>query len=474
MWAFEYVGAYDRLGPDGVIRPGCTSIHDLVERLRGLDRLLSDPTETLIVWGFDPIHLADERLAAHHLDAVSESRPVFVFHASGHLATVNTALMRSEGFADGAEVEGVPVDGSGRPTGELQEPAAMSLARTAFGTLMHRIGERDAIARFGALAARSGTTTVTDLGTVRLRDDSTVDDWLAITGEADFPARVSLFHNPAFVGPADPDDAVGFVRALAERSTERLRFGHVKLVLDGSIQGFTARLGFPGYLGGRPNGLWLIAPEQFHGFFSAMHQAGILVHVHCNGDEATGLFIETLERIQTEHPRPDHRHTVQHCQLTTPAQYRRLAALGANVNLFTNHLWYWGDQHRDVTVGRDRAARMDACATAAREGIRFSIHSDASITPLGHLHTMWCAVNRRTPSGDVLGPDERVSPERALRAATIDAAFQLRMDHEVGSIEAGKRADLTALAEDPCAVDPLAIRDIEVIGTVVGGRVHRP
>lgn len=472
MWAFEYVGAYDRLGPDGVVRPACTSVADLVDRLRALERTIDDPAETLIVWGFDPIHLDDEHLGARHLDAVSESRPIFVFHASGHLATVNTALMRAEGFADGIDMEGVPTDGDGRPTGELQEPAAMSLARTAFSTLLRRIGEPDAIERFGAIAARSGTTTLTDLGTVRLGDEEAVGSWLRVTSDPSFPARVSLFHNPGFAGPADPDEAVEFVQALAARSTHRLRFGHVKLVLDGSIQGFTARVGFPGYLGDRPNGLWLLAPEQFHAFFDAMHRAGILVHVHCNGDEATGLFIETLERILVDHPHPDHRHTVQHCQLTTPAQYRRLAVLGANVNLFTNHLWFWGDQHRDLTVGRDRASRMDACATAAREGIRFSIHSDASITPLGHLHTMWCAVNRVTPSGDVLGPDERVSAEQALRAATIDAAFQLRMDHEIGSIEAGKRADLTALSDDPCSVDPMAIRDLDVHGTVAGGTVH--
>lgn len=472
MWAFEYVGAHDRLGPDGLVRPGCRSLAELVDRLRGLDATMEDPDETLIVWGFDPVHLADERLAARHLDTVSETRPVFVFHASGHLATVNTALMEAEGFADGIDIEGVPTGADGRPTGELQEPAAMSLARTGFGILIRRIGEADAIERLGDLAARSGTTTLTDLGTVRLRDEDTVGSWLRLTADPSYPARVSLFHNPGFAGPADPQEAVRFVQDLAARSTERLRLGHVKLVLDGSIQGFTARVGFPGYLGDRPNGIWLLAPEQFHALFDAMHRAGLLVHVHCNGDEATGLFIETLERILREHPHPDHRHTVQHSQLTTPAQYRRLAALGANVNLFTNHLWFWGDQHRDLTVGHDRASRMDACATAAREGIRFAIHSDASITPLGHLHTMWCAVNRVTPSGDVLGPDERISPEQALRAATIDAAFQLRMDHEVGSIEAGKRADLAALSDDPCAIDPLAIRDLDVVGTVVGGVVH--
>jgi predicted amidohydrolase YtcJ len=248
------------------------------------------------------------------------------------------------------------------------------------------------------------------------------------------------------------------------------------MVLDGSIQGFTARLNPPGYLPApdgtaRPNGIWLITPERFAAWFEAFHRAHVTVHTHVNGDEAVDLLLDTAERALADHSWLDHRHTAQHTQLTTAAQYRRMAALGMCANIFSNHIFYWGDQHRAVTVGPDRAARMDACATADREGVRYSVHSDASVTPLGSLHTMWCAVNRVTASGEVLGPHERISVDRALRAVTIDAAHQLRLDHEIGSIEAGKLADFVALAEDPYDVDPMALKDIEVRGTVVGGEV---
>ena len=100
-----------------------------------------------------------------------------------------------------------------------------------------------------------------------------------------------------------------------------------------------------------------------------------------------------------------------------------------------------------------------------------AFHSDASVTPLGSLHTMWCAVNRVTASGDVLGPNERIGVDRALRAITVDAAHQLRMDHEIGSIEAGKLADFVALADDPTEVDPMALKDIDVVATVLGGEI---
>jgi predicted amidohydrolase YtcJ len=139
-------------------------------------------------------------------------------------------------------------------------------------------------------------------------------------------------------------------------------------------------------------------------------------------------------------------------------------------NIFTNHIWYWGDQHHDITVGPERARRMEACATAERLGVPFSIHSDAAVTPLGHLHTMWCAVNRVTPSGRVLGENERISAESALRSVTTGAAYQLHADNEFGSVECGKAADFTVLEESPLTIDPMGIKDIGVWGTIVGGQ----
>ncbi len=469
LWAFEYVGYFDRMGADGVLRRGSRTIADVLDRLREIDATEPGATHPLIAWGLDPLYFAGEdRLLARHLDAVSETRPIFVFHASGHLATVNTALMEREGITRGIDVEGVPVDADGMPLGELQEPAAYSLAREAVKRLGAAIAEPAAIERFGQSARLAGCTTVTDLGTTRLDWPATYDNWSSVVEDPAFPVRVSLFYNPGSVTGTAADIAAE-VKALAARSTDKLRFGHVKIVLDGSIQGFTARLNWPGYLNGA-TGIWLYDPVRFREFVMAFHEAGITIHTHCNGDQAVDLFLDAVAAADRAHPWRDHRHTVQHCQLTTPAQYRRMAALGLCANIFANHLWYWGDQHHDLTVGPDRARRMDACGTAERNGISFSIHSDASITPIGQLHTMWCAVNRVTPSGRVLGEDERISAASALAAVTIGAAHQLHLDHEIGSIEPGKRADFTALGDDPLTIDPMAIRDIEIHGTVLGGR----
>ncbi len=472
IWAFEYVGFFDRQGPDGVVRQGLKSIDALITRLRELEGAMSDPDEQLIVWGFDPIYLDGERMVGRHLDAVSETRPICLFHASGHLATVNTALMEFEGFADGIDMEGVPCDSDGRPIGELQEPAAMTLALTAMRRIGTALNEPEAIERLGLMARRAGCTTVTELGGANLSIEQLRSTWRDAVMKDTYPTRVVMFHNASHGNYETADDFAAAVVAIADESTERIRFGSVKIVLDGSIQGFTARLNWPGYVGGHENGIWLYTPEAFRDVLLACHRVGVLVHVHCNGDEAVDLFIEVMAEAERVHPQLDHRYTVQHCQLTTPSQYRQMAALGLNANIFSNHIFYWGDQHHDLTVGPERAKRMNACATAKREGVRFSIHSDASITPLGHLHTMWCAVNRLTATGRVLGPEERIDVDAALRAVTIDAAHQLRMDHEIGSLHAGKFADMVALEADPRDVDPIHIKDIGVVGTVVGGVVH--
>jgi predicted amidohydrolase YtcJ len=252
-------------------------------------------------------------------------------------------------------------------------------------------------------------------------------------------------------------------------STPRLKLGAVKIVVDGSIQGFTARLKWPGYYRGVDHGHWNVPPDELEALITRLNAAGVQIHVHVNGDEATEAALDAFDKALCEYPRRDHRHTLQHCQLADQAQYRRMRALGLCVNLFANHLYYFGDKHFETTVGPQRAQAMNACATALREGVPLAIHSDSPVTPLAPLTTAWCAANRLTETGRVLGPSERISAEEALRAITLGPAYTLHMDGEVGSIEVSKRADFAVLDQDPLAISPAAIKDIRVIGTVLDG-----
>ncbi len=473
MWTMPYIGYHDRRGADGKLWTGCTAFDDVIDRLTEAESAITDPAEPLLAWGLDPIYFRGERMLARHLDRVSDTRPIFVYHASGHLATVNTAMLQRSAITADTPTPGVSLDESGRPDGELQEPAAMQLAGDAFARLGSVMRTEEAMWNYAREARNTGATLITDLGTSQLSDPEQAERWQRVVNHDDYPTRVVVALSSMMGGLSVPAQLAAIGTDIGATATDKLRFGIVKIVLDGSIQGFTARISWPHYYrapDGHPgNGLWLLAPDQVADIVEPFHVAGLTVHAHCNGDEATEVFVDAVEQVLERHPRWDHRHTVQHCQLTTKAQYRRMAALGMCANIFSNHLYYWGDEHHDITIGPERARGMDACGTALREGVPLSFHCDAPVTPMGHLHTMWCAVNRLTASGRVLGEDERISPNDALHAATLGAAWQLKLDHDIGSIEAGKLADFAVLEDDPLTVDPVAIKDIGVWGTVLGG-----
>ena len=468
-WAFPYVGYFDRLSPDGTLCPGCKSIDEIVAALKKLDAQMEDPNQLLLAWGVDPLFFPDAYLSKTQLDAISTTRPIMIVHLSGHLATCNSALLKKENIQAG-DAPGVATGEDGEPNGELQELSAMQLAKTAFNQLLQSVGDVDSIWRYGNSARNNGVTTITDLGSITTDDQTVIDLFKQTVNDADFPARLAIAYSNALSSHANIADKVNQAVSLREENSEKLRFQMVKFVIDGSNQGFTGQSLWPGYYKREDQGLWLMSPEELNDAVLAFHKAGIQVLCHCNGNAAVEMFLEAVENALNTHARFDHRHTVEHCQTATLAQFRRIKALNLCVNLFANHVYIWGDLHRDIIFGPERAAGMNACATALREGIPFSVHSDANVTPLGGLLSMWSAVNRLTASGNVLGPHERISPYDALQAVTLGAAYLLKMDDEVGSLECSKWADFAVLDESPLDVEPEAIKDIPVWGTVLAGK----
>ncbi|MEL7462790.1 MAG: amidohydrolase [Pseudomonadota bacterium] len=471
MWNYPYVGYHDRFDTEGKLWEGLTEIAPVIQRLKEADAQMTadgaPPEKPLYAWGFDPIFLTTERLNRWHLDEVSKTRPVVVQHSNFHLMTVNSAALDLAQYTRETNVEGVAKDDKGDLNGELQELAAMF-------PLMRRIGvdfralssQPPSIRAFGALARQTGTTTMTDLHAALPDED--VETLVNVTGAADYPLRIVPMLGAALMPM--PEVAPRALE-LAAKSTDMARLGGVKLVLDGSIQGYTARLRWPGHVNGAPNGIWVIAPEQAEALIEALHAAHVQMHIHTNGDEASVVAIDAIEKAQSKHYWGDHRHTLQHGQMIDRALFKRMKALGIAVNLFANHIWYFGDMHVEKSIGLDRARRMDACRDCLDEGVPLAIHSDAPVTPLAPLYTAWCAVNRITMSGACLGPEQRIEPAEALEAITLGAAYTLKLDHEIGSIEAGKIADFAALDASPLDVDPMAIKDIAVKGVVNGGRV---
>jgi len=471
LWALgAYVGAIDRVDPSGTRCAGLLSIPDVVRRLRELEAGLEDPTQTLIGWGVDPSFYATPApITRQDLDQVSTTRPVFLLNASGHLAYVNSKLLETAGYAH-LEVEGVVRDAAGAPTGELQElPAMMAALQVAVPSLLTGGVTPTHFFNFARVAQARGTTTVVDGGSGTYFQPAFLSAALAATGQPGFPARIVAHHNGITVPTAEAMLAV--VGSLAGTGNDKLSFQGVKIVLDGSIQGFTGRMRAPGYFRTGANGLWNRPPEQIREIVMALHAAGQQVIAHCNGDEAADVFLDAVAAAQAATPRFDHRHFIVHGQMLSPAQLRRMAALGVGATLFSNHMYYWGDFHCAHTVGPARAQAMNPAASAFRLGVTVAGHSDTPVSPIDPVFTMWCAANRVSKSGRVIGAHERVDAYAALQMMTLNAAYLLHRDHEIGSIQVGKRADFTVLDADPLAVDPIAIKDIPVRATVVGGAV---
>jgi predicted amidohydrolase YtcJ len=466
VWKFPYVGYFDRTSPEGTRSPGLKSIEEVVAALSAFEKTMPKDGSTLLAWGFDPIYFGGRRMDLADLDKVSTARPVVIIHSNFHVMNANTPVFAKAGITRQTNVHGIVKNAAGEPTGELQEMTAKYMGYKAAGVELAAIlSDEQAVWRFARVAQLAGVTTATDLHNEL--PESTVEAYLRATGSAEFPIRLL----PAFAAASvPPEQGVPRMRALMKRNNDKLRFQLIKIVTDGSIQGLSARMRWPGYYDGTPNGVWNVGPDDIDRILLAYHRVGFQVHIHTNGDEASEVAIEAVEKALVAAPRWDHRHTLQHAQMADAGQFRRMAALGICANLFANHLFYWGDIHYARTLGPERAERMDACGTALRTGVPFAIHCDAPVTPIGPLFTAWCAVNRLTASGRTLGEAEKISVHDALHAVTLGAAYTLKLDEELGSIDVGKRADFAILDDDPLTVAPEKIKDIGVWGTVLGGK----
>ena len=466
-WRDIYLGFYDRRDPDGRVVSGFKSISAVANRLREACEADGHSPAPLTGWSFDPIYIKGPRMTVADLDPVSAVRPIVITHASGHIMNVNSVALRMAGLSRDADVDGLVRDTSGNLTGELQGHELLGLIRRkVLPNALSRKLDADAMQTFGKIARRVGVTTATDLVSDLSEEIIAVYD--AATSSPDYPVRIAAALSTRF---HSLEQGIERFKAIRQRGTESLFFGTVKMHVDGSIQGFTARVRWPGYHNGAPNGLWYIAPTELGRIIEGYHRAGATLHMHTNGDEATEAAVEMLERAITSHPRPDHRHTLQHCQMPDLALYQRIKQLGLCCNIFANHIYYWGEAHVAETMGPSRAKRMDACGTALRLGIPFAIHSDAPITPLDPLFTAWCAVMRQTSAGRTLGEGERIPVANALHAITLGPAYTLKLDHLIGSIEVGKFADFAVLKQDPLEEAPAALKDIGVVATVRGGKV---
>jgi hypothetical protein len=480
-----YAGFYQRTLPDGSIRPGYTTWPEVRAYLTGVvdARLEAGDTAALYAYGTDPIFWG-ARLSSRQLDSVSTRIPILLQLGSGHIVVGNSRMMRLL-MADTATFNAlrrggfVPVDSAGTPTGELDELPAVGYAIDVLRKHAPGVFTLPALVRGirdgAGMMHRAGITTGTDLlfGVPGVPQTVAARALYMEQAAAGLPVRVALGYD-AFQLAANhhnhPGRMVEALRLARVLDNEHVWTGPVKIIFDGSIQGYTAELDSPYYRPvGPTNPIWNITPDSLPGLMRPFWDAGFSITIHTNGDAAIEHAIAAARQMGRTH-HAGQAVSLQHNQTAHLPDFAAMKSLGMMVNLFTPHLYFYGDQHRRYTLGDARAAAMNNVRWADSLGIPYSLHSDAPVTVADPLLAAWAAVARTTCSGAALGPDHRVSVDRALRAITLGGATLLGRQDVIGSIERGKWADFTVLDQDPGTPD--ALLTAKVVATVVGGRVH--
>lgn len=268
------------------------------------------------------------------------------------------------------------------------------------------------------------------------------------------------------------DRMIAETRAVLGWGSGRTRFlpQQIKLFTDGAIYSQLMQMR-DGYTDGH-KGAWIIEPDVFSKAFRAYWDAGYHIHVHNNGDAGMDVLLDNLEQAQRRNPRFDHRTTIVHFGFAAPEQIERAARLGAIVSANPYYVTALADRYAEIGIGPERARRMVPLGDAQRAGMSISFHSDMPMAPAKPLQLVWAAVNRLSAEGNTVGPDQKVDLDTAMKAVTIDAAYSIRLENEIGSIQAGKLANFTVLDASPYEVRPDAIKEIGVWGTVLEGRIQ--
>lgn len=466
----EILSIEDWALPSGTV-PAVKDKQDFMDRLTEAVKARTVPGEPVLSWGYHPAFYGP--LTRAELDTISTERPILVWARSCHEMILNSAALEVGGVTEEV-VDGF--DETSQKQSNLEEGRFWEQGMFAVMPNIASLAATPERLRAGLELSRDymhskGITFGNEPGGILAKP---VQDAVnAVFSSPDMPFRWSFIVDAKSLVARYDDDAevIAASEALASwyGGMTSLAPKQAKLFSDGAIYSQLMQVRNP-YLDDH-HGEWMMDKELFERAFRVYWDAGYQLHVHVNGDAGLDRVLDTLETNLRRNPRYDHRTVIVHFAVSAFDQVERIKNLGAIVSGNPYYVTALADQYSEVGLGPERADTMVRLGDLSRADVGWSLHSDMPMAPADPLFLMWCAVNRITTSGRVAAPDQTVSVEEALRGVTIEAAYSLKMEDEIGSIVAGKRANLTILDQNPLDVDPMALRDIAVWGTVMEGRV---
>lgn len=427
--------------------------------------------EWIFGWGYDETQLVEDRHPTkNEIDSVLPNNPVYLQHTSGHMGVANSkALAKMDITADSKAPEGgsiARVKGSNEPNGLVQETAMYPFVRNLLEVLAPKQAEffdqtQDYYASNGVTTAQDGSTT---------RDAIKFFQSQADAGKL----KIDLV---SLAGVSDLDENLADKDFRWKTYQNGFKVQGTKIIADGSPQGKTAYFSQP-YLtpvagcDSDCRGLPSVSQDALNEMFAKAYARDNQLFIHNNGDGATDMVIKAHEYAvkETGQAADKDRRTVPiHAQFSRPDQLEAFKKYKMLPSFFTNHAYFWGDVHVK-NLGEKRANFSSPIATADKMGLKYTNHSDDTVTPVDPLFSVWSAVNRTSRTGKIIGKDERASPYQALKAITSHAAYEYFEEDSKGSLTAGKLADLVILDANPLTVKADKIRDIKVVKTIKEGK----
>ena len=434
----------------------CAGWGEITDRLsRHVQARGVQPGEWVKGTGYDQNALAEGAAPDRFcLDRACPNNPVVIQHASGHAGVFNTLALERLGALNGDC--GLERDGQGELTGRGEEnPFLDLLGRIPMDGLEDVLrafqGAQEEYASHGIATAQEGL----------------LQPVMAPVYQEILRRGLLYLDVNAYVPPADYDRLRGQFAQGVSASPGIFRAAGMKIFLDGSPQGGTAWVREP-YAGGGCGTSTMTDGQVLSAFRQALDRDAQLL-AHCNGDRAAEQYLTLLAQAEREAGKKLCRPVMIHAQLLGLDQLERVKALGVIPSFFVAHVYHWGEIHVK-NFGLDRAGRISPAGSALAQGIPFTFHQDSPVIPPDMLETIWCACVRRTKTGRVLGAEERIPVEAALRAVTQTAALQYGLERELGTLRPGKRADFVLLSGDPLRTPPEELKKLQVERTIQRGR----
>ncbi len=468
MYGLDFIPPWDMETPKGTVK-GLPNKKAMLGKIEEFEK--AAPEGPLFLYGYHNLVQGD--LTRQDLDKISETRPLFIWHYSGHDFYLNSAAIELAKLTPDLanKFHGIGLDEKGELNGRIYEDASLALFGTIGPILLAPAHIKKGFEGYEKIFARSGVTTVVEMG-YGIFGRALEDNYIKThyTDEDNYNLYLVPEHR-AFTAEFGNEAVANILEMSADETRNPPVLNQVKLFTDAAFYSQTMKMAAPGYIGGQSkgtDGLWVTKPNDLVGVMKPYWDAGIDIHIHSNGDAAQDSTLKAFSQMGTG--QTGQRLIIEHGGLFRPDQITKAAELGIGISAASHYVKYMGADYKEA-IG-EKTDFITPLASAIKAGIHTTVHSDAPLAPPQPLKAASVHMTRETRQGGVSNAREKLTKDQALKAITLDAAWSLGLDDKIGSIEAGKRADLAILEANPLETAPENWPDIKVWGVMLGGDIR--